>query len=423
MQKSHSIVNFVGARAGATGTLDDLKGSPPVPKAWVKPDIVNGVIERLQADQHNHSRLDLHSIIVNHFYDTAKDRYRIVWSKNMITSAGVSLVRTKGGSELVLHLRDGEEERGENPRWNPCYAAFATDYGFEIVACNPRSPQEKGRVENAVGYVKKNFLSGHSFKDFAHIGPAARRWLDQTANVRVHRTTGKTPQALWEQEKAQLLPLPLNTPSPARVMRQRATSTFRLCIDTNRYSVPAEYASHYLDVHLYAEKILIYHEDQLIAEHWRDYSRHEDHENPDHVRALLVQRQSARRHKQLQSFLQLGEHAEAFYQGLQQRRLNAHVHISKILALQGVYSRAQIIEAISDAHQMNAHSSEYIINILSQRTTILEEPGPLHLTRPGDQLQIELPPADLSVYDKADLKPQRGATKTNQTETNNDTNE
>ena len=328
-------------------------------------------------------------------------------------------------SIMVDNLKSAvlEHKPGQTPRWNPCYAAFAADYGFKIVACNPRSPQEKGRVENAVGYVKKNFLAGHSFKDFAHIGPAARRWLDQTANARVHRTTGKTPHALWEHEKAQLLPLPLNTPSPARVVRQRATSTFRLCIDTNRYSVPAEYASDYLDVHLYAEEILIYHEGQLIAQHRRDYSRHEDHENPDHPRALLAQRKGARKHKELQSFLQLGEHAEAFYQGLHQRRLNAHVHLRKILALQGVYSREQIAEAISDAHQMTAYSSEYIINILSQHTAILEEPGPLHLTRPGDQLQIELPPADLSVYDKPNLRPQRGATKTNQTETNKDTDE
>ena len=311
-----------------------------------------------------------------------------------------------------------EHKRGETPRWNPCYAAFASDYGFRIVACNPRSPQEKGRVENAVGYVKKNFLAGRSFKDFAHIGPAARGWLDQTANQRVHRATGKTPHALWEQEKAQLLALPLNPPSPARVMRQRATSTFRLCIDTNRYSVPAEYAGHYPDVHLYAEEILIYHEGQLIAQHRRNYSRHEDHENPDHARALLAQRHTARRHKELQSFLQLGEHAETFYQGLQQRRLNAHVHVRKILALQGAYSRDQIAEAIIDAHQMAAHSSEYIINILSQRSRVLKEPGPLHLTRPGDQLEIDLPPADLSVYDQRDLPGQ-----SNETQTNNSDNE
>jgi len=230
-------------------------------------------------------------------------------------------------SILVDNLKSAvlEHKRGETPRWNPCYAAFASDYGFNIVACNPRSPQEKGRVENAVGYVKKNFLTGRTFRDFAHIGPTARRWLDQTANQRVHRATGKTPHALWEQEKAQLLALPLNTPSPARVLRQRATSTFRLNIDTNRYSVPAEYAGHYLDIHIYAEEILVYHEGKLIARHRRDYSRHEDHENPDHARALLAQRNTARRHKELQRFLQLGEHAEAFYQGLRQRRLNAHV--------------------------------------------------------------------------------------------------
>lgn len=107
----------MGARKGATGALEDLKSSPPMPKAWVKPVIVLPAIDRLQSNQLNHSRLDLHSIIVNHFYDATKDRFRLVWSKNMITSAGVSLVRTKGGSELVLHVRDGEEERGNNQRW------------------------------------------------------------------------------------------------------------------------------------------------------------------------------------------------------------------------------------------------------------------------------------------------------------------
>ena len=72
---------------------------------------------------------------------------------------------------------------------------------------------------------------------------------------------------------------------------------------------------------------------------------------------------------------------------------------------------------------MTAYSSEYILNILSQSAAILEEPGPLHLTRPGDQLQIELPPADLSVYDKPNLKPETGATEHKQTETNKDSDE
>jgi hypothetical protein len=36
----------------------------------------------------------------------------------MITSAGVSRIQRKGAeAELVLHLRDGEEERGDHQRW------------------------------------------------------------------------------------------------------------------------------------------------------------------------------------------------------------------------------------------------------------------------------------------------------------------
>lgn len=76
------------------------------------------VLERLKANQLDHSRLKLGSIIDDHFLDASNNRYRIVWSKNMITAAGVSKIQRKGAEpELVLHLRDGEEERGNSPRW------------------------------------------------------------------------------------------------------------------------------------------------------------------------------------------------------------------------------------------------------------------------------------------------------------------
>lgn len=110
--------NFVGSRKGATGTVDDLKNNPPIPKAWLRPSLVKVVMGRLKTNQLAHTRLNLDSIIYSHFFDTSKDRYRIVWSKNMITSAGVSRIQRKGSkAELVLHLRDGEEERVNDRRW------------------------------------------------------------------------------------------------------------------------------------------------------------------------------------------------------------------------------------------------------------------------------------------------------------------
>jgi len=37
---------------------------------------------------------------------------------------------------------------------------------------------KQGRVENGVGYVKKNLLAGLAIPDFTALAPAARHWLD-----------------------------------------------------------------------------------------------------------------------------------------------------------------------------------------------------------------------------------------------------
>ena len=44
---------------------------------------------------------------------------------------------------------------GEAPVFNARYLDFARHWGFDISACNVSKGNEKGRVENGVGYVKK----------------------------------------------------------------------------------------------------------------------------------------------------------------------------------------------------------------------------------------------------------------------------
>ncbi|HNO43654.1 MAG TPA: IS21 family transposase, partial [Ottowia sp.] len=70
---------------------------------------------------------------------------------------------------MVDNLKSAVLQRlaGSAPVFNPKYADFARHWGFQISACNPRAANEKGRVENAVGYVKKNLLAGLELPDFA----------------------------------------------------------------------------------------------------------------------------------------------------------------------------------------------------------------------------------------------------------------
>src|SRR2546422_410828 len=98
-------------------------------------------------------------------------------------------------SVMVDNLKSAVLKRalGEAPVVNPKYADFAKHHGFRIVPCNVGKGNEKGRVENGVGYVKKNFLAGLDIADFSMLAPAATHWLDTVANVRLHGETRKPP--------------------------------------------------------------------------------------------------------------------------------------------------------------------------------------------------------------------------------------
>ena len=68
------------------------------------------------------------------------------------------------------------------------------------------------------------------------------------------------------------------------------------------------------------------------------------------------------------------------------------------MALSQTYGTDKVARAIEDAFEFQAFSSDYIANLLEQRERFSPQPGPLHLTRRQDLLEVELEPVDLSVY-------------------------
>jgi transposase len=301
---------------------------------------------------------------------------------------------------MVDNLKSAVLKRilGEAPVFNPKYKDFADHYGFTIVPCGVGQPHEKGRVENAVGYVKKNFLSGSELADFRLLAPAARLWLEGVANVRLHGSVKQKPVELFQKEKPALRPLTLRPYDVGVTHAVRANSQFRVTLDTNTYSVPAEYAGAHLTLKVYPDHLCVYDRDKLLVRHPRCYDRRQDFENPDHVKALLQQRRKASDQKLLLRLLNLTPKAEAFYQGLHERRLNVPHHVRKIVALSEIYGGDKTARAIQDALEFQAFSCEYIANLLEQRQRLVPEPGALHLTRREDLLDLELPEPNLGLY-------------------------
>jgi transposase len=283
------------------------------------------------------------------------------------------------GKIMVDNLKSAVLKRivGKDPVFNPKYLDFANHYGFTIVPCAVGKGNEKGRVESGVGYVKKNFLAGLEIPDFNALNPAV------------------------QQERQSMTQLPAYPYDIATIDQVRASRQFRVAVDGNRYSVPAEYAGAALTLKTYPDRLCVYHQQKLIARHVRSYDRQKDFELPDHPKALLAQRRKARDQKIFMRFLSLSDKADAYYRQLEQRRMNPAHHIRQIVALSEIYGDQAVQRAIEDAFAFQAFSCEYIANLLEQRTRKIAEPGALHLTRRQDLLEITVEKPDMEIYNKS----------------------
>lgn len=103
-------------------------------------------------------------------------------------------------TKLVV-IEEVYRELTVNARFNE----YATQAGFRIQACEGYDPESKGKVEAGVKYVKGNALYGEVFSDWAALQTYLADWLDNTANQRIHATTGEVPQDRYERlERSQM---------------------------------------------------------------------------------------------------------------------------------------------------------------------------------------------------------------------------
>lgn len=84
--------------------------------------------------------------------------------------------------------------------------AFCKSAGYIPVFCRPADPQSKGKVENAVEYVKNNFIKGRVFTTVENLNKEVLGWLERTGNGHRHSTTRLVPDEEFVKEQPYLKP-------------------------------------------------------------------------------------------------------------------------------------------------------------------------------------------------------------------------
>jgi len=156
------------------------------------------------------------------------------------------------------------------PVYQRLYKNFADHYGFQIVPCRTYHPNDKGKVESGIKYVKGNFFAGRTFANGADLDRQLNNWQKNTCNARIHGTTRKIPQVIFETEEKSLLKcLPVDDFKMVEGGSRKVYHDCHIFIKRNYYSVPFEYIGKKVEIELSKTLLRIYRNNKEIAVHPR----------------------------------------------------------------------------------------------------------------------------------------------------------
>jgi hypothetical protein len=166
------------------------------------------------------------------------------------------------------------------------FLRLQSHYLFLHHFCLVRRPNEKGHVQNLIGFARQNFLVPLPQVDSIE---ALNQSLEQACREdqqRAVRGQTMTKAQLLAEEQAAFLPLPAETFEARRVCTAVANSLSLVRFKRNDYSVPTAYAHHELIVVGTIEQVRILFGDGVIATHRRLWGNQQVQFDPVHYLAL-----------------------------------------------------------------------------------------------------------------------------------------
>jgi transposase len=285
---------------------------------------------------------------------------------------------------------------GKERLYNRRFLQMCSHYLVDPVACTPASGWEKGQVENQVGVIRERFFTPRlRFKSYDELNA----WLTDKciAYAKAHRHPELTEQSIWEvfeAERPHLVPYTGRFDGfhavPAAVSK---TSLVRF--DNNKYSVTAGAVGRPVEVHAYADRVVIRQDGRIVAEHPRSFGRGDTIYDPWHYVPVLARKPGALRngapfkHWVLPAAMERVRRKLASADDGNRQMVNI---LSAVLA-DGLPA---VEAACAEALEHGVHSADVILNILARQrdrgvqATILT-PAALTLNQP--------PVADCARYD------------------------
>jgi transposase len=215
----------------------------------------------------------------------------------------------------------GWRKNGEVTEWNSVFAYATLEMGVGVELCWPYRAQQKGSVENLVGFVKSSFFKVRRFHDEEDLGQQLQAWHGEVNEQRPCRATGVIPAVRWAEERPRLRPLKVQPEDLALRIPVYVGPTGTVLHEGHAYSMPPEAISMPATLYLYGQRVRIV-AGRYEAEHPRKFVAHEGSSLAEHRAALVaaVSGKRGKRYLKRQQLLELGEPAIRYLTEVVHRR-------------------------------------------------------------------------------------------------------
>jgi len=285
---------------------------------------------------------------------------------------------------------------GKKRLYNRRFLQMCSHYLVDPVACTPASGWEKGQVENQVGLVRERFFTPRlRFKNLDELNA----WLlDQCITyAKAHRHPELTEQTIWEVFEAERPKLVRYTGRfdgfhsvPASVSK-----TCLVRFDNNKYSVVASAVGRPVEVHAYADRIVIRQDGRIVAEHPRSFDRGDTLYDPWHYVPVLARKPGALRNGAPFKDWVLPASMERVRRKLAGAD-DGNRQMVDILTAVLTDGLPAVEAACAEAVAQGVHSADVVINILARQ----RDPGPpATILTPAALTLRHAPIADCARYD------------------------
>ena len=313
------------------------------------------------------------------------DYYEVVFDQSVQTwiQCHINAFNYFAGSPEVIkldNLKAGVVDTNfYEPVYQKEYKRLADHYGVWLSACRVYQPQEKGKIESGIKYVKNNFFAGRKFDTYDELKMALERW-QENANLRVHGTTKQVPRELFAREEASCLrELPIESFDLSSWHNRKVAKDCHVTIENNYYSVPAKYVTCEVMVQLTPKLVQVFSlQNDLIARHARILnSTGIFTTNPSHYAEYKRMCPGFIEYEEryLEQMQKIGDNCKLFLEFLQQARSKDWHRIARgIVALRKSYSDALIDKACKRGLHYGISSYSKIKNILESNAVNLPLP-------------------------------------------------